>query len=372
MRPREEFETNAADLLARQPDAVWIRDGLALVGWGIETRFDLGIGSDRFARAAEISKKNADAIGFASLTFSDTEPGSVLVYPASLARVGAGGVEVLAGSLPSKGDQTPIPAAARPDVDDRAQWHQAFAKAMAAIDGRELEKVVLSRTVDIDFGGDVPPSSVAAALAFSGTGLHTFVVESLVGSSPELLVALADDTIRSVSLAGSARSGDPASTSALGSDKSMTEHVLAADSVEDALAAHCLELERRPMSTVGFGAITHLLTSFTGKVRSGTTVFDVLRDLHPTAAVAGTPTKKAIELINEIEREPRGRYAGPVGWVDGNGNGEFAIALRCGQINGSRVRLHAGAGLVAGSDVDAEYAETELKLGPMVTALGVA
>jgi menaquinone-specific isochorismate synthase len=99
-------------------------------------------------------------------------------------------------------------------------------------------------------------------------------------------------------------------------------------------------------------------------------VADILVDLHPTAAVAGSPTPAAIDLIREIEPTSRGRYAGPVGWIDPDGDGVFAIALRCGQIEGRHIRLYSGGGLVAGSEAEAELEETELKLAPMLTALG--
>ena len=118
--------------------------------------------------------------------------------------------------------------------------------------------------------------------------------------------------------------------------------------------------------------IQHLSTVFEGDVRPGTTVTDLLAALHPTAAVAGTPTKTAVELIRELEGHERGRYAGPVGWFDREGDGEFAIALRCGEIDGAGATLYTGAGIVEGSDAAMEFAETEIKLRPMLGALGLS
>jgi menaquinone-specific isochorismate synthase len=100
-------------------------------------------------------------------------------------------------------------------------------------------------------------------------------------------------------------------------------------------------------------------------------VSDLLSALHPTAAVAGTPTKTAVELIRDLEGHERGRYAGPVGWLDREGDGEFAIALRCGMVDGATATLYSGAGIVEGSDPGMEFDETQIKLRPMLGALGL-
>jgi menaquinone-specific isochorismate synthase len=121
-----------------------------------------------------------------------------------------------------------------------------------------------------------------------------------------------------------------------------------------------------------FADIHHLATAFEGEAIVGTHVTDLVAALHPTAAVAGTPTKTAVELIREIEGHARGRYAGPVGWLDSQGDGEFAIALRCGEIQGQQVTLYTGVGLVDGSDPVAELEETRIKLLPMFRALGLS
>ena len=120
-----------------------------------------------------------------------------------------------------------------------------------------------------------------------------------------------------------------------------------------------------------FGDINHLATRVSGPAVAGTTVLDVLSSLHPTAAVAGRPSDTALKVIKDLEARSRGRYAGPVGWFNAGGEGEFAIALRCGLIDRDKVTLYAGGGIVRGSDVDSEFAETEMKLRPMLQALGL-
>jgi menaquinone-specific isochorismate synthase len=148
------------------------------------------------------------------------------------------------------------------------------------------------------------------------------------------------------------------------------EHDLAARSVAAGLRVHSIDLigER---SVIQVGVILHVATDFTAKALPGTKVLDLLSSIHPTAAVAGTPTPAALALIRAMEPRGRGRYAGPVGWFDTKGDGEFAIALRCGEFDQNRGTIYAGGGLVPGSDRQSEWAETDLKLGPMLRALGV-
>jgi menaquinone-specific isochorismate synthase len=149
------------------------------------------------------------------------------------------------------------------------------------------------------------------------------------------------------------------------------EHSLSQLSVEQGLSPHVERLDIRDRTVLEFGKIKHLATKFDGAALRGTTVLDILGTLHPTAAVAGTPKDTAIKTIMDLEPRSRGRYAGPVGWFDVAGEGEFAIALRCGMIRDRTATLYAGGGIVFGSDADSELLETELKLAPMLSALQV-
>ena len=185
-------------------------------------------------------------------------------------------------------------------------------------------------------------------------------------ASPELLVSLSDGHVVSLALAGTAVDADD-----LRSAKIEREHRYTASSVESALASHVSNLEKKSKRVVSFGDIKHLASRFEGAVLPGTSVLSVLASLHPTAAVAGTPTDPAVSLIRSIEPQGRGRYAGPVGWFNTDGEGEFAIALRCGLITGGMATLYAGGGIVVGSDPVSEFDETELKLRPMLRALGL-
>jgi menaquinone-specific isochorismate synthase len=296
----------------------------------------------------------------ASFTFDENDPHSVVVVPRALLRIDGDGARFVVG------DESRLPEPARVDslpagglaAGDTSSWATLVGEALGAIRDHEVEKVVLSRRVETVFEGPVPAHAVLSNL--------------ILGSSPELLVALDDGKVTSVSLAGSADPGDPDAAGSFQSDKMTREHDLAADSVDLALGPFCTRLDRSERGVVSYGDIQHLSTVFEGDTMQGTTIADLLGALHPTAAVAGTPTKSALELIRELEGHKRGRYAGPVGWFDREGEGEFAIALRCGAIDGEKVTLYTGAGIVEGSDASEEFEETEIKLRPMRRALGIS
>ncbi len=369
-----ESDPAVAELLETRPDVAWIRDGMAMFGWGVAVRVDPGTGSNRFERAREALEASPGGIGFVTFTFDEDDEGSVLVIPETVVEVTEEGSRILIGGserIPVAFPQLAMPSG-RVAVEDKDSWKSAMDLAMEAIARGEVEKVVLSRTVDMTFDGQVPVHSVTLELVRSQGSSHTFMIDGLVGSSPELLVSKHGSLIRSVSLAGSADRTDPAASTSLNSHKMAIEHTLAADSVEDALLPFCTTLERQPSRIETFADIYHLATGFEGVTMAGTHVTDLVSALHPTAAVAGTPTKAAVELIREIEKHGRGRYAGPVGWMNAEGDGEFAIALRCGEIRGSNVTLYTGVGLVEGSNRDAELEETRIKLLPMLRALGLS
>jgi menaquinone-specific isochorismate synthase len=157
----------------------------------------------------------------------------------------------------------------------------------------------------------------------------------------------------------------------LESAKNRHEHRLAVESVMTALYRIAVEVEADSgPHLLRLANLSHLATHVQAWLpRDAPSALAVAAALHPTAAVGGTPAGPALELIRALEAAPRGRYAGPVGWVDANGDGEFALALRCAQLDGARARVWAGAGIVAESDPDAEVAETTVKLEAVLTAL---
>jgi menaquinone-specific isochorismate synthase len=198
-----------------------------------------------------------------------------------------------------------------------------------------------------------------------------------VGATPELLIRRRGASVESLVLAGTARraavEADDAAVGAelLSSAKDNREHEFAVDSVALVLAGVCddLTVDDGPF-LLKLANVQHLATRVRGRLAEPLSALELAGRLHPTAAVCGTPRAEAEGLIRRLEGMERGRYAGPVGWVDAAGDGEFGIALRCAEVNGARARLFAGNGIVADSRPEAELEETRLKLRAMQSALG--
>lgn len=248
--------------------------------------------------------------------------------------------------------------------------------------GQDLEKVVLARAVTLR-SPDGPFDEVGAVrrlrtdfpscfvFAFASDG-HCFL-----GATPERLVRLRDKLVSTMCLAGSIRRGATEAEdrelgdALLASEKERHEHALVVRGLRAALAEVCDEIA--PVSTpvlLKVRNVQHLLTTVVGRVKDGRTILDVVHYLHPTAAVGGLPSETALRVIREREGLDRGWYAGPIGWLDARGEGEFAVALRCALVRDDQATLFAGCGIVADSDPQAEYAESRLKLQPMLQALG--
>ena len=256
------------------------------------------------------------------------------------------------------------------------EWAHAVAVAVSRISAGALRKVVLARDVFATAAGPIDARVLLRRLAARYPDCFTFSCANLVGATPELLVRRQGSEVTALILGGtSPRGAQPAEDAALGaallaSAKNTEEHAYAVASVRDALAPLCAELDipSRP-SLLKLANVHHLGTSVRGTLARDRSVLSLAGALHPPAAVCGTPAETALELIRELEHMERGRYAGPVGWVDAHGNGEFGIALRCAELDGRRARLFAGCGIVAGSDPVAEVAETEVKFLPMRQSL---
>ncbi len=238
--------------------------------------------------------------------------------------------------------------------------------ALDRIGAGSLQKVVLARAVQVDADADFDIAGVLAHLRRSQPGCVVYGDRGYVGASPELLIRKAGTSVLSRPLAGTGTD-----TAALvRSAKDAHEHGFVVDAVVRALARFCSDVRAEGPSPLELADVSHLATTVTGRTDSAaTTVVDLLTALHPTPAVAGTPRDAALGTIEALERTDRGRYAGPCGWIDGSGDGEFILALRGGAIDGSRAVIHAGAGIVAGSDPESEWTETQHKLTPMLQAL---
>jgi menaquinone-specific isochorismate synthase len=258
------------------------------------------------------------------------------------------------------------------------EWEKAVGRAVERIGAGELDKVVLARDVVASVDGTLDPRLLLDRLAQDYPTCWTFNVANLIGATPELLVRRTGDLVTSRVLAGTVRRrGDSAedqglAQALLASDKDLAEHAYAVRSVAKALATHCTDMDipERP-GVLELANVQHLATDVTGRLADDASLLALAASLHPTAAVCGTPTERALSVIEELEGMSRDRYAGPVGWFDTRGDGEFGIALRCGLVDlqAQTVRAFAGCGIVVGSDPERELAESRAKFIPMKTAL---
>jgi isochorismate synthase len=254
----------------------------------------------------------------------------------------------------------------------RGDWRAAVERALAAIDAGVLEKVVLAREVLVVADTPFDAREVVRGLVASQPGSFVYASAGFVGASPELLVRRSGAVVESRPVAGTTvADSDEALLALAASVKDTREHRYVVDGIIEVLTPRCTELHADPVPEVAvFGPVAHLATPIRGRLAPpAPSALDLARALHPTPAVGGTPGPAALAAIRDLEGFDRGRYAGPVGWVDARGDGEWAIALRGAELDGTRARLVAGAGIVAGSDPDAEWAETQAKLEPMLRAL---
>ena len=378
----------------------WVRSGDGLVGFGEYKRFEIK-GEDRFLKArswwneqlSEFSiQNNVHGIGtgpilFSSFSFDPNEP-SVLIIP-----------EIVLGHKNGKSWITWIGNKSQPDVTkissstissgiswqkgsiSEEKWRDQVSAAIAAIKSNQLEKVVLARDLNATSNTTIDIRNLMQRLEIEYPSTWLFLVDGLIGATPELLVRLSKSLVTSRVLAGTIRkSGNEDRDLALAaslakSSKDLEEHEYAVKSVADALAPFCssTNVPESPF-VLHLSNVMHLATDVTGVLNDSAKqadIFTLVEKLHPSAAVCGTPTEAAKKLIASLEEMNRGRYSGPVGWIDAHGDGEIAIALRCGQLSADHksIRIFAGCGIVAGSDPANEYAESQAKLMPMRTAL---
>ncbi len=400
---------NLLDLLPADAPVTWLRRGDGLVGWGVAALIRTS-GPTRFSDAAkwwselvarahvtdEVHEPGSGPVCFGSFAFSDEPGDSVLVVPRVvlgrrgdvtwLTTCGPGGLGGLAGQV-DRLDAADLrvqdtPAAPAVSFADGArngeEWMTVVADAVARIDAGDLEKVVLARDLIATADGRVDVRWPLRRLAASYPMCWTFHVDGMFGATPEMLVRRERGLVTSRVLAGTIRrTGDDEHDLALAgalarSSKDLEEHEYAVRSVAEALEPHCsgMNVPDSPF-VLHLPNVMHLATDVAGVVHDAETVssLQLAEALHPSAAVGGTPTPAAVQLITEIEGMDRGRYAGPVGWMDSTGDGEWGIALRSAAVDGDTVRLFAGCGIVSDSDPEAELAEAQAKFVPVRDAL---
>ena len=382
----------------------WVRGSDGLVGWGEVARFTTR-GPNRFAEADawwraftsrlevtdEVGVPGSGAVAFASFAFAH-EPGeSVLVVPQVI--IGSrGGVswitEIGAGGAPAVPISMRRMSPIRPATGVRysegllsvERWRRAVAEAVRRMRRGELFKAVFAHDLLATADEPLDPRFLLRGLAERYPTCWSFSVDGLVGATPELLIRRTGTQVSSRVLAGTNWLGDLSSEltgealgpALLASAKNREEHRYAMESLVERLRPLCAEVHAPAApSVLRLPNVTHLASDITATLDPAdpASLLRLAGAVHPTAAVGGTPTQPALELIAELEDMDRGRYAGPVGWVDASGDGELGLALRCAQLAGSTARLFAGCGIVADSDPDTEVAEAAAKLVAVRSAL---
>lgn len=385
-------------LLTEEAPYTWVRGGEGIIGWGEYASIKVS-GKDRFDQVRtwwhqqlesfsisdSVHASGTGPVLFTSFSFDRNEE-SIAVIP-----------KVVVGK---KGDSswiTWIGEGPQPTLSDTPptfhqqdfQWHQGtlteeqwatrVAQAIAKIDKSEIEKVVLARDLIATTTSPIDVRPILGKLAENYPSTWVFSVDGLIGATPELLLRLSRGMVTSRVLAGTIpKTGDDARDLALSaslarSSKDLEEHEYAVRSVAEALEPFCSSTNVPDAPFVlHLANVMHLATDVTGALiesKKNVDAFSILKSLHPSAAVCGTPRNFAFDVIDEIEGMNRGRYAGPVGWIDARGDGELGIALRSGQVTGNRIRIFAGCGIVAGSDPLVELAESNAKFSAMKSAL---
>ncbi|WP_098456490.1 isochorismate synthase [Sanguibacter antarcticus] len=405
-------------LLPAEGALAWVRRGDGLAAWGEVARIETS-GAARFADAErawatmrsraivrdEIGLPGTGPVAFGSFAFDESSSaGGTLVVPrvvvgrrgpvAWITTLSTVDTVPMLGPVPTldalRGDDpavtSPGTVTYSPGAVEDDDWTAAVEEAVARIRAGRLDKVVMARDVVARTEHPIDARWLLTRLADEYESCWTFCVDGMVGATPELLVRSEKGLVTSRVLAGTIRrtggeDADLARAAALAhSSKDLEEHEYAVTSVAEALRPFCqsLNVPETPF-VLHLPNVLHLASDVTGVLCTATesghtpSSLSLAEALHPTAAVCGTPTAAANDLIREIEGLDRARYAGPVGWLGGDGDGEWGIALRSGALDPDdphRIRLFAGCGVVAASEPGAELAETEAKLEPMRHALG--
>jgi len=375
----------------------WVRRGAGMVGLGEawHETFATPAAADAWWRdlcqrfdPAQLTAGAPSSMGplaFVSFPFDPghTESRCELVVPHTVVgRRGETGWVTSWGELPpGLGQPTPAPeppgpVTFAPGARDDTAWQQAVQAALAAIAQGRVDKVVLARDEWARAAAPISPSDVLARLQAAYPNTWTFAVAGLIGATPELLVRRDRGLVTSRVLAGTIRrrggDAEDLAQALASSSKDLAEHEFAVASVARALAPYCsgMNVPETPF-VLALPNVMHLASDITGVAGSAASVVQLAAAVHPSAAVCGTPTAAARDLIRELEGMDRGRYAGPVGWIGPDGDGEIGLALRCGQqVTPTSFRLFAGCGIVADSEPLDELKETRAKLLPMRQALG--
>jgi isochorismate synthase len=333
----------------------------------------------------EVGLPGCGPVAFGALPFDPTGPKSLIVPEVVVGRADDGTRWITTIGAADGVPRSPIPPDSHVDQGEvriRARrtsvdWCRSLVEGRDRIRTGELSKFVLARELVVSWDRPLPRSVVLARLRAAYPACYLTSIGTMVGASPELLLSRRGDIVRTRPLAGTApRSPDPTvdarlAASLLASAKDREEHQIVIDMLHDTLLPWCSYLDAEPEpSVVGMANVQHLATYLEGRLSSpAASALELVEAVHPTPAVGGTPSDVALEVIAELEGADRGAYAGPVGWTDAAGNGDWVVGIRSAELTDTSARVFAGVGVVADSDPDAELAETRAKFQAMLSAL---
>jgi menaquinone-specific isochorismate synthase len=389
-------ESTFADLLGSNSSA-FIYEKQGLIGWGEALRLE-SIGPNRILDLEalwqdvvdqaevtdEVNLSGSGLVSFGSIAFSDmSQTTSVLVVPQVVIGKNQDSIWLTTINIDETDGLKLIslegifsPVSFEPGHITTEQYKLNVDKALEEISLGQIEKVVLARDLVASVPNSFNINPALRKLEKKFDSCYIYSVAGLFGASPELLVKVYHSEFSARVLAGTAGRGtDPGVDQAIGaalndSPKNRAEHKFAIDSLTSALEQFTSEIQvdAEPFS-IALPNLWHLASNVKAALNSNASSLQVVNALHPSAAVAGTPRDKALEVIEEIENVDRGRYAGPVGWLGADGDGVWAIALRGAQLSNGKLTAFAGCGIVAGSDAQAELDEAILKFKPIVDSL---
>ncbi|ESP91962.1 MULTISPECIES: isochorismate synthase [Pseudoalteromonas] len=370
-------------------DCLFVSGDSCLLGQGVKHRFKLPIANTDYlvselqTQLRNHQGENDNTIAFGVLPFCKYEMAQFII-PEQVARWDKKVFSQWLNTQITEGSHTENPLKAVNYLQDRVHFEHTVQQAKELFDKALLDKIVLSKQVELEFEHTINRKHVLnQLLTQSQSGYHfAFPTESesvLMGVSPELLLRKEGETVTSNPLAGSIPR-DPCSkveaqhrAALFSSKKDRYEHAVVIDDMRQLLEPVCdnLAIPAEP-SLLHTATMWHLSTVISGHLKDPNThILALANQLHPTPALCGKPTKPAYQHILDLEGHGRDLFSGIIGWCDQQGNGEWVVVIRCGELKAHIAKLFAGAGIVAASDPSSEWLETEAKLKTMLNALSV-
>ena len=389
MRATTQFFDAAVDLndVAGGDGYLFVRDGVGFAGQGIAHSVSADTAAD-FLRTIDHDNQTSLDVGpiaIGNIAFQRMAPATLVIPRKVVGKDEAGNCWIttiddapptISPALASQ----PKPSTFNVEpITPIETYKKAVLAARDAVRSGAITKAVIAREIRVTSSIPIDVHAVLLRLRATFARSYRYSINGFIGASPELLVEIKGDRIRSHPLAGTTpRTGDPKTDDELArkliaSMKDQVEHRVVIDAIHEMLLPWCSYLDWEPEpSVLQVANVQHLGTLIEGHLSAvRPSVMEIVRTLSPTPALGGHPRDAALTLIAEVEELDRGPYGGAVGWVDGSGNGTWAVAIRCAELSDDRLtaRLIAGGGIVAASDPDAELAETQAKFQAMLSAI---